>query len=269
MQHTNNLLINWDVFRKVCSPPFIHAKSADLKEMKMIWKAEKASEKRKIYSIVREKQRHEETREERVGERWFPAKHWAKASETKQNSFSRQGLHINTAAHSTGMLITVARCTFCLCNIWAVCLSYTELDMHSLKLCVVYLSGNVCMCACICVCVCVCVCVCTCTSIQWPHHIVVMMMCDGEEYQPWLRRMMINASFTAGIPIRPAEGADSGTGHFHLPAWVKEGLNVAWWLKKLWLKGHMLKPRKGKCLDYLLWISEAANQETFSSQGHK
>lgn len=50
-----------------------------------------------------------------------------------------------------------------------------------------------------------------------------MMMCDGEEYQPWLRRMMMNASFTAGIPIRSAEGADSGMGRFHPPAWGQEG----------------------------------------------
>lgn len=38
---------------------------------------------------------------------------------------------------------------------------------------------------------------------------------------------MMNASFTAGIPIRPAEGPDSGMGHFNLPTWVKEGLKVA------------------------------------------
>lgn len=54
-----------------------------------------------------------------------------KASETKQNSFSRHGLHINTAAHSTGMLITVARCVSCLCNIWAVCRRRSDPDVHS------------------------------------------------------------------------------------------------------------------------------------------
>lgn len=84
--------------------------------------------------------------------RWFPAKHWAKASETKQNFLSRHGLHINTAAHSTGILITVARRTFSLRNIWAVCLSYAELDMHCLKSCVVYLCGNVCT-SIVCMCV--------------------------------------------------------------------------------------------------------------------
>lgn len=73
--------------------------------------------------------------------------------------------------------------------------------------------------------------VCACTSIRRSHQSVFMIMCDGEEYQPWLRRRrMMNASFTAGIPIRPAEGTDSGMGHFNLPTWVKEGLKVAWWL---------------------------------------
>lgn len=33
----------------------------------------------------------------------------------------------------------------------------------------------------------------------------------------------MNASFTAGIPIRSAEGADSGMGRFHPPAWGQEG----------------------------------------------
>lgn len=98
------------------------------------------SQRRKICSWRTKKQG------ERESGRWFPAKHRAKASETKQNSLSRHGLHINTAAHSTGMLITVARCTFCLCNIWAVCLSYTELDMHSMKSRAVYLPENMCVC---------------------------------------------------------------------------------------------------------------------------
>lgn len=53
--------------------------------------------------------------------RRLPAKRRANASETKQNSLSRHGLHINRAAHSTGMLMTVAHRSFCRCNIWAVC----------------------------------------------------------------------------------------------------------------------------------------------------
>lgn len=57
----------------------------------------------------------------------------SRAGETKQSSFSRHELHINTAARSTGMLITGARCVFCPCNIWTVCLSYTEPDMDSVK----------------------------------------------------------------------------------------------------------------------------------------
>lgn len=105
------------------------------------------------------------------------------ADGTKQNPFSRHGLNINTAERSTGMLMTVARHLFRPCNIWAVCLSYTEPDQHS----------EVAWC-----------------FIRWPHQNVFMSMCDGEEYQSQLRkRRMVNASFAPGIPI--------------LMAWCKDG----------------------------------------------
>lgn len=88
----------------------------------------------------------------------------AEASKTKQNSLPRHGLHIKPAADSTGMLITVACCSFSLCHIWPVWSDSTRLS----ALC---LSGK-----------CVCVHV---HAHQWPNQNVFMMICNREGHSPW------------------------------------------------------------------------------------
>lgn len=171
--------------------------------LQLNWKAEKDSGK-KIDILYRKKQNK--------GREIIPSR----ACETKQSSFSRHGLHINTAAHSTGMLITVARCVFCPCNIWTVCLSYTEPDMDSVKSRGVYLSAKVCVHA---------------RVSGDPIRVYLWLCVTGRNISPgwggggggwWMPPSLLE--------YQSEMGPDSGMGHFNLPTWVKEGLKVAWWL---------------------------------------